>query len=192
MNIIIIIIIDLIMTIVLYMAYPFWKFSGKNTKYSEDTLIKTLLFNSLIVAIVMLILKITLFKKTSSNVFNFLPAFTYYWINKFIWKKKAYVDKNKSNKEKFRDRYKAFIITILILVVIAIIISSIFSYNDEKNKEKEKAKQLTDCIENAETSLSVRYNVFCTNGNYYEDECLSLDEKYHQKISKCLSQYGVE
>lgn len=95
-------IIDLLITMVTYMAYPFIKFklSDNNTKYTKEQINKICIINSIIVAIIFLIIGTNLIENYTPN---FAPAFFWYCINYSIFTKEKNINKTKSKNNKRED-----------------------------------------------------------------------------------------
>ena len=188
---ILMIIIDLITTATLYMAYPFWRFSGKDTKYTKSVLIKNLLFNSLIASIVIILIGITLFKNTYEPNNSFAPAVAYYWINYFIWKRKSHEQKFKSKKEYLKNTYGSFIIVIILLFVILSLISIINHFINVKKEKDTRYEKLTECLQYAEMGQDLTENVYCKH--YQNSErCSNMMKNYQEAIEECIQKWGSD
>lgn len=79
------IIFSLILTIVVYMIYPFIRTKFMNVEYNENTCKKMALWNSIVVGGIFLILTTAL---QENATWSAGPAFLYYWINRTLWIKK--------------------------------------------------------------------------------------------------------
>lgn len=95
-------IIDLLITMVAYMAYPFIKFklSDNNTTYTKEQINKTCIINSIIVAFIFLMIGTNFIEGYTPN---FAPAFVWYCINYSIFIKKEKINKAKSKDNKWED-----------------------------------------------------------------------------------------
>lgn len=80
------IVINLLLTIVAYMIYPFFRIIIMKHKYTEKELKKMILWNSIIVGGIFLILtSVANTMSGSSTLWSAGPAFLYYCINSAIW-----------------------------------------------------------------------------------------------------------
>lgn len=88
--------INLILTILGYMLYPFIRVVLMKKIYDKDSCKKMAIWNSVIVGGIFMILTIN-----SGGVWNAVPAFFYYSINKTLWinKKKNNIETNNSNEK---------------------------------------------------------------------------------------------
>lgn len=81
-------VINLLITIATFMSYPFLKFKiiKKDIEYTNSEKKKTIILNSIIVAILFIIVGSILYGDNYQP--NFLPAVLYYFINMAIYIKK--------------------------------------------------------------------------------------------------------
>lgn len=92
-----ILILDLILTIVFYLGYPFFRVVITKKKYTEKECKKMALWNSIIVGAFFMILTIS---QNQNATWNAGPAFLYYWINSSLW-----IDKNSKEKKKTKKDF---------------------------------------------------------------------------------------
>ena len=98
------ILIDLLITAFGYMIYPLAKYKiiDKNVKHDNKSIKKTLIINSITVAIVFLIIKYNMYGDALK--INFMPAIIYYCINLGIYSEKEKntksINSSKQQKEK--------------------------------------------------------------------------------------------
>ncbi len=86
-------IIDLIITLVAYLGYPFYKFVIKKGIDDLKMRKKIVLWNSIIVALLFTLIKLICFGYDDTTI-NFAPAFLYYIINRLL-----YIRKNDDKKD---------------------------------------------------------------------------------------------
>lgn len=80
------IVIDLFLTIICYLIYPFVRIKIMKHEYNEKQLKNMILWNSIIVGLIFAIITYSLYgSSTTTNVINFAPAVFYYYINRAIW-----------------------------------------------------------------------------------------------------------
>lgn len=99
------ILLNLIITIFAYMIAPFIVFF-RNDKNDNAKRRKFILCNSIIVVIVFIVVRTVMGYEKPIN--NFLPALTYYYINKWIWIKKESnndIEENENIIEEKNDEY---------------------------------------------------------------------------------------
>lgn len=88
---------NLLLTIVLYLGYPFVNVVLMKKKYTKEECNKMALWNSIIIGLLCLLITTIL----KSNVaWNVVPAFVYYLINKNLWVSKKNKNSNKNNDKK--------------------------------------------------------------------------------------------
>lgn len=99
------IVIDLLLTIVAYMIYPFFRIIIMKHKYTEKEVKKMILWNSIIVGGIFLILtSVANTMSGSSTLWSAGPAFLYYCINSAIWVPKFKEKKiSKNNNTNLQD-----------------------------------------------------------------------------------------
>ena len=100
------IIIDLILTIIGYMIYPFIRIKIMKHEYTKKQAKKMIIWNSIIVGLIFAIITYSLYgSNTTTNVINFAPALFYYYINYAVWVSKL-GDDNSKTEEKGKEKTK--------------------------------------------------------------------------------------
>lgn len=99
---------DIIITGIAFLIYPFFKFFRNDHKYTIAERKKTILINSVVVQIIFVVILLSI---NESYKPNFLPALLYYYINSSLWikeKKDYMVEKSFDNDEraKIKAEYK--------------------------------------------------------------------------------------
>lgn len=128
------IVLDIIITAVAYLLTPFILFYRNKKEYNEQKKNKIILFNSIVVALIFIIIRIML--NFEQPVISFAPALLYYYINKAIWlKKKEKIEKeekkvlhSKVNKKKKKINLEKGKILLIIIITIFIIVISILTF----------------------------------------------------------------
>lgn len=99
------IMVDLMITVFAYMVYPLVKYKviEKNKEYDNKAINKTLILNSVIVAIIFLIIQYNMYGDNAK--ISFAPAFLYYCINSAIYLKKGVIKNTKPTKTNTIAKY---------------------------------------------------------------------------------------
>lgn len=209
-------ILDLIITMLAYMAVPFCMFFKRKQNYTLKYKKKVLIINSIVTSIIFIILREIISPDTNSVV-SFAPALLYYYINNIIWTSKNLEETEKKEKvrkinnwQKFKNHNinKTLIITFSAVIILSIIIGGFITLNtylNEKNEneetklrlEKEKQENLVICIEQATNSRTNLWNSNCdmqsngdctipTNSGIIE----WIEQRYKQDLEICYQLYG--
>lgn len=81
------VIINIVITLIAYMTFPFYKFYLSKENYTLNFKKKVIFWNSIIGAILFTILRL-IFNGFNNSTINFAPAFLYYIINRFLYTRK--------------------------------------------------------------------------------------------------------
>ncbi|MDY5058845.1 MAG: hypothetical protein SPF04_05215 [Bacilli bacterium] len=148
-----IIVLDIIITAVAYLFLPFILFHIRKKEYTEKRKKKLILFNSIIIALVFIIIRIIF--DFENPVISFAPALLFYYINKAIWiKKKEKIEKEEKNtlhskvikKKKKRSLEKNKILLIIVIVffivVIFILTFSLIKQNSTIKEQENRIEEL--------------------------------------------------
>ena len=96
---------DLIITVVAYISYPFIRIKIMKHNYTENEAKKMVLLNSVIVGCIFLILNIIVSEVNGSSLaWSAGPAFFYYCINSAIWVPMFKGNDNKRNNKKTKEK----------------------------------------------------------------------------------------
>lgn len=119
--------ISLVITAIMYMAFPFFKFYiVQDKKYSKQDFNKICIINSVIVATINLIIGINAIENYQVN---FAPACIWYFVNYAVWPKMAMtkeaLEQEKSAKKKMQKKEKDELKKIIILGIVAIVVTEI-------------------------------------------------------------------
>lgn len=199
------IILDLIITAISYLIIPFILFKRKKEGYNEKEKRKILIFNSVIVALIFIIIRILL--NFEQPIVSFAPALLYYYINKKIWIKTNYKSEKIKKEKKHFKAYKKndikskinkdkmiLIITIIIsIVIISILTFLLLKQNSIIEKKKIEIKEITNEENNCQKeNIQLLYKNFFfeqyvvfeieeLRGKYLSYNCmnyLTKDKKY--------------
>lgn len=199
------IILDLIITAISYLIIPFILFKRKKEGYNEKEKRKILIFNSVIIALIFIIIRILL--NFEQPIISFAPALLYYYINKKIWIKTNYknekrkkeknhfkVHKNNDVKPKINKDKMLLIITITIsIIIISILTFLLVKQNSIIEKKKIEINEITtkenDCKREKKDLLNknfffdqhVVFEIEELRGKYLSYNCmnyLTKDKKY--------------
>lgn len=175
------IMLDFIITITSYLIVPFILFYKPNKNYNKTEKKKILVLNSIIIAIIFIIIRII--QHDPQPVKTFAPSLFYYYINKLIWlnNRTTYnIKKSKMKKEKI------YLIMISVIIITIVSLFTIFLINKNKiiEEQKEKLNELTrsskDCQQEKnvlmkKSSFVDEYIVFELeelSGNYLSYNCM--------------------
>ncbi len=114
----------------------------KIEEFDDEAINKTLILNSISIAIIYLLISIAIYEKNA--VVNFVPALFYYYINKAIFLNKnlhlkSYNKNKKVEKKNIQKANNIFSITLTILLLLSISLN-IFQFLNPKIKIKMKEK----------------------------------------------------
>lgn len=128
------IVLDIIITAVAYLFLPFILFHIRKKEYTEKRKKKLILFNSIIIALVFIIIRIIF--DFENPVISFAPALLYYYINKAIWIKK----KKKRSLE--RNKILLIIVIVFFIVVISILTFLLIKQNSTIKEQENRIEEL--------------------------------------------------
>lgn len=193
---------DVIITAIAYLITPFILFRISKREYNEQKKRKILLINSVIIALIFIIIRII--RNFEYPITSFAPALLYYYINKALWIKEntkkdlhSNVDKKKKKRSsKVLKGNKSFLIIIVVMfLIITIILTFLLIKNKStiKNQERKIEEITFDNLnyqeENKElhnkSSFLDDYIVFEIEelkGNYISYNCMKYMTKDKENI----------
>ena len=123
-------ILDIIITFIAYTLVPFALFFKRKDKYEEKRKQTIIICNSIVIAIIFIIIRELL--GVENSVQSFMPAFIYYIINSTIWNSKQInlpsKTKRKAKKKKMHVNLKFISTIIIIIFLIASLITNLYFY----------------------------------------------------------------
>lgn len=87
------IVINIVLTIIAYMGFPFYKFYLSKESYDLKFKKKVIFWNSVIGAILFTLIRLYFYGYDNTTI-NFAPAFLYYIINRFLYTRKHENEEN--------------------------------------------------------------------------------------------------
>lgn len=135
---------DVIITAIAYLITPFILFRISKREYNEQKKRKILLINSVIIALIFIIIRII--RNFEYPITSFAPALLYYYINKALWikentKKDLHSNVDKKKKKRSSKVLKGNKSILIIIVVMFLIITIILTFLLIKNKSTIKNQE---------------------------------------------------